>query len=70
MKPRFLPLLSPAFLTPRTHVLPVCLLPQMLPIVNLEGRRKVEAGDFCLRTKLNNVDLNRNYPVGFQKKVP
>ena len=41
----------------------------MLPIVNLEGRRKVEAGDFCLRTKLNNVDLNRNYPVGFQRKV-
>jgi hypothetical protein len=42
---------------------------QLFPVVNLEGRKRVENGEFCLRKKVNGVDLNRNYPVAFQKEV-
>lgn len=46
-----------------------CSVAQLLPIVNLEGRRGVDTGSFCIRKKLNGVDLNRNYPIAFQKLV-
>jgi len=43
---------------------------KLFPVVNLEGRKRVENGEFCLRKKVNGVDLNRNYPVAFQKERP
>ncbi|GAB5360958.1 hypothetical protein AAMO2058_000673100 [Amorphochlora amoebiformis] len=34
---------------------------RIYPVCNPEGRRKVEAGDYCRRTNSNGVDLNRNW---------
>jgi len=39
---------------------------KLVPVANIEGRRRVEAGDLCLRVKPNGVDLNRNYPLAFR----
>lgn len=33
----------------------------IVPMVNVPGREKVEAGDYCWRTNENNIDLNRNW---------
>ena len=41
----------------------------VIPLVNKWGRQQVERGNNCLRTNANGVDLNRNYPFGFQKRV-
>ena len=35
----------------------------IIPIVNVWGRKRVEAGLTCRRTNRNGVDTNRNYPV-------
>eukprot|EP00873_Tetraselmis_striata_P012253 jgi/Tetstr1/432517/TSEL_021890.t2 len=43
---------------------------KMFPVVNVAGRERVDRGDFCLRTKTNGVDLNRNYPIGFRREPP
>lgn len=32
-----------------------------LPIINMDGRRAVDQGDFCKRSNGHDVDLNRNY---------
>jgi len=40
----------------------------LLPVVNLEGRRAVDAGDVCLRSTVESegsIDLNRNMDVDF-----
>jgi len=41
----------------------------IIPIVNKWGRQQVERGNDCLRTNVHGVDLNRNYPFGFQRRV-
>ncbi|KAI8467492.1 MAG: hypothetical protein J3K34DRAFT_35836 [Monoraphidium minutum] len=44
---------------------------QIIPILSLEGRRSVEAGQLCMRkTAETNVDLNRNWPFAWQKGEP
>ncbi|KAK9810511.1 hypothetical protein WJX72_012011 [[Myrmecia] bisecta] len=35
---------------------------KVLPVVNIAGRKAVEAGNTCLRKTLSGVDLNRNWP--------
>lgn len=37
----------------------------LVPIVNMEGRRAVDRGEFCKRTNGNNVDLNRNWDTHY-----
>mmetsp|Transcript_31588 Transcript_31588/g.61033 ORF Transcript_31588/g.61033 Transcript_31588/m.61033 type:complete len:379 (+) Transcript_31588:1-1137(+) len=39
---------------------------RMVPIVNHDGRKLVESGDFCHRTNAHNVDLNRNWDEHWQ----
>jgi len=34
----------------------------MFPIINVDGRRLVESGQYCRRSNKNGVDLNRNWP--------
>lgn len=42
---------------------------QLVIVVNAnpEGRRRVESGEFCLRTNNNGVDLNRNWGAYWEK---
>lgn len=35
----------------------------IIPVVNIWGRKRVEAGDTCRRKNQHGVDTNRNYPV-------
>lgn len=41
---------------------------KVVPMENLNGRRLVEAGDFCERRNGRGVDLNRNWSVDWGKK--
>ncbi|XP_024992051.1 carboxypeptidase O-like [Cynara cardunculus var. scolymus] len=41
---------------------------KVVPIENLNGRRKVEAGELCERRNGRGVDLNRNWSVDWGKK--
>lgn len=40
---------------------------RIIPISNPLGRKKVEEGDYCKRTNLNNVDPNRNWDQFWKK---
>jgi murein tripeptide amidase MpaA len=41
---------------------PLLLLLQVVPIVNIDGRKQIEEkGDYSLRKNINGVDLNRNW---------
>ena len=43
---------------------------EIVPIESLDGRRRVEGGDLCLRkTPDTGVDLNRNWPFAWQRAV-
>ena len=42
---------------------------RMVLNANPNSRKKVENGEYCLRTNQNKVDLNRNWSSGFVSKV-
>ncbi|XP_010539019.1 PREDICTED: zinc carboxypeptidase [Tarenaya hassleriana] len=44
------------------------LIIKLVPIENLNGRKRVEAGDLCERRNGRGVDLNRNWGVDWGKK--
>ncbi|KAL1189329.1 hypothetical protein V5N11_019208 [Cardamine amara subsp. amara] len=44
------------------------LVIKLVPIENLNGRKRVEAGDLCERRNGRGVDLNRNWGVDWGKK--
>jgi hypothetical protein len=39
---------------------------KIVPLANLEGRRRFEGGQLCLRKTPDGVDLNRNWPLFWQ----
>ncbi|BBN15487.1 hypothetical protein MPTK1_6g20000 [Marchantia polymorpha subsp. ruderalis] len=49
------------------QILPHTII-KIVPMENLNGRRKVEAGEFCERKNGRGVDINRNWAVDWGKK--
>eukprot|EP01024_Parvocaulis_polyphysoides_P051502 TRINITY_DN50739_c0_g1_i1.p1 TRINITY_DN50739_c0_g1~~TRINITY_DN50739_c0_g1_i1.p1 ORF type:complete len:468 (+),score=48.16 TRINITY_DN50739_c0_g1_i1:183-1586(+) len=41
---------------------------KVIPMENVQGRRKVENGEWCLRKNGRGVDTNRNWDINFGKK--
>ncbi|KAJ9542111.1 hypothetical protein OSB04_028617 [Centaurea solstitialis] len=61
---QFLPKMDPLLLKKALEKIVI----KIVPVENLNGRRKVEAGDLCERRNGRGVDLNRNWSVDWGKK--
>nr|XP_043632217.1 carboxypeptidase A6-like [Erigeron canadensis] len=61
---QFLPKMDPLLLNKTLEKIVI----KVVPVENLNGRKKVEAGDLCERRNGRGVDLNRNWSVDWGKK--
>ncbi|KAI7733823.1 hypothetical protein M8C21_011694, partial [Ambrosia artemisiifolia] len=61
---QFLPKVDPLLLKKTLEKIVI----KVVPVENLNGRKKVEAGDLCERRNGRGVDLNRNWSVDWGKK--
>lgn len=61
---QFLPKMDPLLLNKTLEKIVI----KVVPMENLNGRKKVEAGDVCERRNGRGVDLNRNWSVDWGKK--
>ncbi|KVI07731.1 Peptidase M14, carboxypeptidase A [Cynara cardunculus var. scolymus] len=61
---QFLPKMDPLLLNKALEKIVI----KVVPLENLNGRKKVEAGDLCERRNGRGVDLNRNWSVDWGKK--